>query len=269
MIKYGIDQSICRQVVEIATAAGRAILEVRATLTRDGTGVTYKADHSPLSLADTAAHERIATGLRQLTPHLAFLSEEGGKAYLGERESEAYWLVDPLDGTREFLSGSDEFTVNIALIVEGRPVWGVVGVPAQEQVYWGGYHEGAWCRHGDDVKALRVSPWPQPGERVRIVASKSHMSPETLDFVARFQPHDLIQAGSSLKFCRIAQGQADLYPRLGPTCEWDTAAAQAVLEGAGGQVFDLSGQPLRYGKDTILNPFFVAASVGPHGIILP
>ena len=171
-------------------------------------------------------------------------------------------LIDPLDGTREFLARNGEFTVNIALIEADQVVWGVVHAPLLQQTYWGGAALGAWRQDRAGVHAIRCVNKDQSSSPCRIVASHHHLNEATRERIERVQPHQLVQAGSSLKFCRIAEGVADLYPRLAPTCEWDTAAAQAVLEGAGGQVLDLQGHRLRYSKADVLNPHFVASAPG-------
>ncbi|KXW57712.1 3'(2'),5'-bisphosphate nucleotidase CysQ [Ferrovum myxofaciens] len=259
-------------VLDIVKRSGWAILqyysEIASADSRHPLKVTHKEDRSPLTEADLASHKIIVSALSELTPHLPVISEEDGKRVPKYPAPKCFWLVDPLDGTKEFLAGSGEFTVNIALIWHGKSIFGVVGAPALDLIYWGGEDEGAFRIDGIMGGSIEIAPWPVSGRPVRIVASKSHMTPETLAFAQRFKPNELIQAGSSLKFCRIAEGSADLYPRLGPTCEWDTAAAQAVVEGAGGHVFDLEGRALRYGKKEILNPYFVASSVSSE-VILP
>ena len=170
--------------------------------------------------------------------------------------AEWLWVVDPIDGTKEFTQRSGEFTVNIALIENGEPVLGVVTAPALEEAFWGAKGEGASKRdaHGE-TRSIRTA---EPGKVKRVVASKNHLNEGTREFIEKLGEHELVQAGSSLKFCRIAEGGADVYPRLGPTCEWDTAAAHAVLVAAGGKVETLEGKPLHYGKEDVLNPWFVA-----------
>ena len=221
-----------------------------------------KADDSPLPQADLAAHECITQGLSILTPHIPVVSEEDPASHATRTRSARYWLIDPLDGTREFLDRNGEFTVNIALIESGRSVWGVVHAPVAQQTYWGGPDLGAWRQEPSGMVAIKTTPRDDPSAICRILASKSHLNELTLAFIARIQPHELMQAGSSLKFCRLAEGMADVYPRMSPTCEWDTAAAQAVLEGAGGWVLDLQGHPLAYSKPELLNPHFIAAAPG-------
>jgi 3'(2'), 5'-bisphosphate nucleotidase len=176
--------------------------------------------------------------------------------------------VDPLDGTKEYIAGRAEFTVNIALIEEGRPVVGVVAAPALGFVYAGVPGAGAWRDSGYGPQKIEVSPLSSDSP-LRVVASRSHFDAATQAYLAKLGPHLFLHAGSSLKFCRVAEGAADLYPRLSPTCEWDTAAAQAVLEGAGGQVACMDGSPLRYGKPAPLNPPFIAIGKGvPHDHLL-
>ena len=245
----------------IARQAGAEIKRIYAqTVLANSPQFVTKSDQSPLTAADLAAHHIIESGLRLVTPGIAVVSEEGQDGHGISREQSTFWLVDPLDGTREFLSGNGEFTVNIALIVQGWPVLGVVLVPTTGECFWGGLSFGSFFQGREDqqpvalkVARTRPNPW-------RVIASRSHLNDATAAFVERLGQVSLLQAGSSLKFCRMAQGQADIYPRLSPTCEWDTAAAQAVLEGAGGHVFDLNGKRLGYGKPEVLNPSFIACT---------
>jgi len=253
------------EIVQIAREAGRCILRYCAApgggIPLAGACLPCKADASPLTLADLAAHDAIAQRLRARWPQLAVVSEEDAGSHAAAAGA-AYWLVDPLDGTKEFLAGTGEFTVNIALVQEGRVRCGVVLAPALDLAYWGGAGLGAERDAGGRVSAIRV----EPGERScpRVVASRRHMNAATERFIAALGPHELVQAGSSLKFCRVAEGSADVYPRLAPTHEWDTAAAQAVVEGAGGQVCTLDGAALRYGKPGLRNPDFVAWAHAPR-----
>lgn len=220
--------------------------------------VELKSDESPITAADVASHRLIVEGLRCLSHDIPILSEEGSEVSWDERRHwHRFWLVDPIDGTKDFTQRTGEFTVNIALIEEGVPVLGVVTAPALKEAYWGIKGEGAYKRDRNG-RVHRISV-AEPKETLRIVASKNHLNDETKSFISQFEPFELVQAGSSLKFCRIAEGLADLYPRLGPTCEWDTGAAHAVLSAAGGKVDTLDGRPLKYGKEQTLNPFFVAS----------
>ena len=241
-------------LVEIAQIAGRAIL---AVYERDF-AVQQKADQSPLTEADLASHEQIVTALAALTPDVPVLSEESAEIPYAQRSTwSRYWLVDPLDGTQEFIRRNGEFTVNIALIEQGRPVLGVVYVPVSGVSYVGEVGVGAWKQQptGEQTAICVCRPCQQP---LRLVASRSHVSPALQPVLDQMGEHQLVSMGSSLKLCLVAEGAADVYPRLGPTCEWDTAAAQAVVEAAGGQVTDLAGRPLGYNqKDSLLNPHFL------------
>ncbi|HYW03275.1 MAG TPA: 3'(2'),5'-bisphosphate nucleotidase CysQ [Gammaproteobacteria bacterium] len=247
-------RSLMPEVVRIARRAGERIMEVyRRPFT-----VTDKEDDSPLTEADLAANEIILEALATLTPDIPALSEESGEVPWATRSDwSSYWLVDPLDGTREFVNRNDEFTVNIALIRDHRPVLGVVQVPPGDLVYSGGDGLGAFrqCGAGDPapIRVRRLTGGP-----VVAVASRSHRSPAVDAYLAALGNYEVTSCGSSLKFCRIAEGRADVYPRLGPTCEWDTAAAQAVVEAAGGRVTDTRLRPLRYNRgESLLNPHFL------------
>lgn len=224
---------------------------------REVTEVLYKEDASPVTEADLAAHSVLTTQLANLLPGCQVVSEEDSLSLAYRRGSGCFWLIDPLDGTKEFIAQNGEFTVNIALIEEGRCILGVVYAPAIDALYWGGAGLGASrCKEGQTA-TIEVAA-PKVGHACRVVASKSHLNKATQDMIDSLPLVTLVQAGSSLKFCRVAEGEADIYPRLAPTCEWDTAAAQAVLEGAGGVVIDLQGAPLQYGKPDVFNPFFIA-----------
>lgn len=220
--------------------------------------VHTKDDESPLTAADRAAHDAIVAGLKALTPELPVLSEEGGQLPFAERSRWArYWLVDPLDGTKEFIKRNGEFTVNIALIEQHRPVLGVVHVPVTGECYYAARGYGAW-REAPDVTAEPIRVRAHCGPTVRVVGSRSHGGGTLDDFVSRLGDHAFVAVGSSLKFLRVAEGRADLYPRLGLTSEWDTAAAQCVVEEAGGRVIAVNGEPLAYNtKESLLNPHFV------------
>lgn len=248
------------QVVQIAKDAGSIIMAIYNARPETRGQVFHKADGSPLTQADLAAHQVIARGLAQLTPDIPVVSEEDEASQVHRQPAGRFWLVDPLDGTKEFLARNGEFTVNIALIEDGVVVLGAVVVPALNQAYWGCTGHGAFREAAGHTEPIRATlPTERAGRRLRVLTSKSHMNAETRAFLDQLGPHELIQVGSSLKFCRIAEGSADLYPRLGPTCEWDTAAGQAVLEAAGGLVLRLDQhRPLRYGKAEPMNPSFSA-----------
>jgi 3'(2'), 5'-bisphosphate nucleotidase len=257
-------QRLAAACCDIAIAAGQEILEVYR---RPEIVATAKHDASPLTEADMRAHRLIAAKLAALTPDIPVLSEEAADiAYEQRRAWSSLWLVDPLDGTKEFLSRNDEFTVNIALVHGAAPVLGVVHLPARSATYWGlgaaSSAPQAWRLRpagGADPIHVRQRHAAQP----RVLASRSHRG-DTLDrFLARLGDHEIVSAGSALKFCRLAEGLADVYPRLGPTSEWDTAAGQALVEGAGGTVVTLDGLPLAYNsKADLLNPSFIACAEG-------
>ena len=228
-----------------------------ATYRRGSTAVGHKVDASPVTDADLAAHRVLATQLANLLPGCQVVSEEDPASLVHRQSTGRFWLIDPLDGTKEFIARNGEFTVNIALIEQGRCTLGVVYAPAIDAMYWGGAGLGAFRCTGDQTISINVAP-AKAGHACRVVASKSHLNEATQALIDRLGDVSLLQAGSSLKFCRVAEGEADIYPRLAPTCEWDTAAAQAVLEGAGGVVVDLRGQRLQYGKPDVLNPSFIA-----------
>lgn len=247
------------EVRDLARLAGQLVLLIYE---KDGVvSVSLKSDQSPLTEADLASHNCICAGLTKLTPKIPVVSEEDASSLFYRKSSGLFWLIDPLDGTKEFVARNGEFTVNIALIQDGQPVWGVVYAPVLGLMYWGGRDFGAFREAKGHVEKLKVSMALCRESICRVVASKSHLNAETEAFIDQLGDVSLIQAGSSLKFCKVAEGAADVYPRLAPTCEWDTAAAQAVVEGAGGFVVDLSGNRLVYGKEEVLNPSFFVASI--------
>jgi len=239
--------------------ASRAILDIYG---EDDFQVDHKDDASPLTAADLASHRILADGLRELTPELPVLSEENAaRVTTAERRAwSRYWLVDPLDGTKEFIKRNGEFTINVAFVEFGRPVFGIVHVPVTGTTYIGTAGRGATRRTGGgDPLGLHVAGAVQD-RPVRIVGSRSHAGGELEGFAAALGEHEFLAVGSSLKFCLVAEGGADVYLRLKPTSEWDTAAGQAVLEAAGGSVTDLAGHPLRYNaRDTLINPGFIAS----------
>ncbi len=249
----------------IAQEAGRAILEVYA---KTELNISYKADESPLTLADLASHRHIVKQLKELSPDIPVLSEESQHLPFSERQNwTTFWLVDPLDGTKEFIKRNGEFTVNIALIHNNQPVLGVVHAPVLDVSYVAAKSLGAF-KTTSEGQTTRISVQDYQQGSLNIVASRSHAGPETELFLTRlkatFPNIQLLSVGSSLKFCLVAEGRAHLYPRFGPTMEWDTAAAQCVIEEAGGSVLNIgSGESLRYNhKDSLLNPFFIVSSSG-------
>ena len=258
-------QALMDDVVQLAHRAGAAILP----FWRADVAVTEKADQSPVTAADLAAHQVIVDGLTALTPDIPILSEEDADIALAVRQGwQRWWLVDPLDGTKEFINGSEEFTVNIALIEAGRVVFGVVTVPTTGRAYYGGAALGAWrTDRGGEPQPIEVRQAPAAGQPFTVVASRRHSSPQQERLLAGLSAAvgelELASVGSSLKFCLLAEGAADCYPRLAPTSQWDTAAAQGVLEGAGGEVLQVDGEAFVYpARESLLNPFFLALPKG-------
>lgn len=246
--------SLLPAVSALARHAGAEILDVYS----QPFDVSSKADQSPLTLADLRAHHVIVQGLHELTPYIPVLSEEASDIPFEERSRwQRYWLVDPLDGTKEFVSRNGEFTVNIALVEDHVATLGVVYVPVKDTLYTGVVGRGAARQIGEEP-ATGICVCERAPQTLRIVGSRSHAKAGELDrYLPQLGAHTLLNIGSSLKFCLIAEGSADLYPRFGPTSEWDTAAAQAVVEAAGGKVIDAQGQQLRYNlKADLLNPYF-------------
>lgn len=246
-------------VNQIAKTAGQRIMEIYSST---DFAVEQKSDSSPLTRADMAAHETIIAGLQQLTPVYPILSEESTDIPYTERAQwSPYWLVDPLDGTREFIKRNGEFTVNIALIEQQKPVLGVIYVPVTEISYFAAVGNGAFkCLPQQLPQPITVRTCPQ--DKLVVVGSRSHASQSLHDFIDKLKNEvaevELISIGSSLKSCLVAEGKADIYPRFGATSEWDTAAAQCIVERAGGYLTDLQLNPLCYGtKESLINPHFI------------
>jgi 3'(2'), 5'-bisphosphate nucleotidase len=243
--------------IQAADAANKEILKVYNSADFQ---TELKDDRSPVTLADRSAHEVIAKYLTKTG--IPILSEEGKTIPYSERKSwECFWLVDPLDGTKEFLKRNDEFTVNIALIMNEEPVLGVVTIPVTGDVYYATKGEGAFHRLNDIVTPLeKRKPADLNKTGLRVVASRSHMNEETTTFIQQLKEPKLISAGSSLKFIAVAKGEADLYPRYIPCMEWDTAAADVIVREVGLSVVDIiNKQPLSYNKENLLNPFFICS----------
>jgi 3'(2'), 5'-bisphosphate nucleotidase len=246
------DAALVALAAELATQAGAAILQVR----RKGFDVMRKADRSVVTAADHAAEAIIVAGLRAAAPDIPVIAEEEVAAGRITAPSAEFWLVDPLDGTREFAAGNDEFAVNIGLVRDGRVVLGVVGVPAEGEMFGGIVGVGAWKRTA--AGEVPITARLPPDEGLTVLASRHHGDAARLDaFLAGRRVARMLNFCSSLKFCRLADGIADLYPRFGRTMDWDTCAPQAVLEAAGGSVRTLDGAPLGYGKPGWENPHFV------------
>lgn len=238
----------------LAEEAGRRILEIY----HSDFQVSFKEDESPLTAADLSSHDCLVEGLKKIAPEYPILSEESSIVPFEERSHwETFWLIDPLDGTREFIKRNGEFTVNVALIHRNESVLGAVYAPAKEVGYFAS-SQGSFRKRGlESVERISVKKNVTPP--LRILASRSHGREEVLSYLSRIGEHELLSIGSSLKFCLVAEGSADLYLRMGPTSEWDTAAAHCVLHKAGGELTDLQRKPLRYNKKpSLLNPNFMA-----------
>jgi 3'(2'), 5'-bisphosphate nucleotidase len=245
---------LLRPVFEIAEKAGKAVMEIYQS--DRSLSIQTKSDNTPVTEADLAAHDIILAALMVLTPDLPVLSEESTSVSFAERQKwECYWLIDPLDGTKEFIDRTDQFSINIALILNHIPVLGMVYSPVEEVAYEACRGFGAFKRYRDGTyDYLETVPHQRP---VRLVLSRRHGN-RTREFLSHFGEHEILHCGSALKFGWVAEGKADIYPRLGNTSEWDTAAGQCVVEEAGGRVIDFQGQDLRYNtRDSLINPPFL------------
>ena len=260
--------AMLKSIIEIAKLASIEILDVY----RSEFAVRAKEDRSPLTEADLRSHRTIVARLGELTPDIPVLSEESVQLKFADRAHwERFWLVDPLDGTKEFIKRNGEFTVNIALIEKGEPVLGVVGAPDLDRWYAAAKGQGATKQEGElapvSIRCNRI----RPGAPWRVVGSRSHPSPRLGGLLEKLGPHEMVPMGSSLKLCLVADGTADLYPRFGPTMEWDTGAAHAIVSEAGGLVVSAEGEVgrvLSYNKENLLNPQFLCAEVGVTADVL-
>jgi len=234
------------QIIPCLEHCGQKIMDIYDNFNID---IQIKEDQSPLTHADLISHQLINECLQSTA--YPVISEESEKIYTNATK---YWLVDPLDGTKEFINKNGEFTVNIALIENQYPIAGYVYSPTRKSLYVGGIKKHSFKIQDGVLEQIQTSPVADP---IRIVASRSHLNEETKKYISQFPRYELLQSGSSIKLCMVAEGKADLYPRFAPTSEWDTAAAQAVVEGAGGTVQDTQGERLIYQKDHILNPHFI------------
>ncbi|PYV44662.1 MAG: 3'(2'),5'-bisphosphate nucleotidase [Acidobacteria bacterium] len=251
--------SLCQvqTIVALAKEVGRAILEVYG---EEDFGISLKFGQSPVTRADRVAHHLILSGLQALTPDLPVLSEESKTIPYPQRQHwKAYWLVDPLDGTKEFIQRNGEFTVNIALIENNHAVVGVVHAPVLDLTYYATRAGGAFMQRSAE-SPIQIRVRDHSGGKLRVVASRSHGSEALEHFLQKLRDYRCVSMGSSLKFCLVAEGSAHLYPRLGPTMEWDTAAGHCIVEAAGGAVTDLQGNSLDYNKSNLLNPHFMVSS---------
>lgn len=245
-------------LIKIARDAGNAIMKIYAD--ESSFEIESKDDNSPLTKADKASNQIICDGIEKLAVQYPIISEENKLVTYEERKDYTrYWLIDPLDGTKEFIKRNGEFTVNIALIENGRPIMGIVYAPVLQEMYWSITGEGAYLENGDGQKKLECNTFSKQDANLRVVCSRSHLNEETQSFVDNLTTPELVAKGSSLKFLILAKGEAELYPRIAPTMEWDTAAAHSILEEAGGSVLQYeSADPLAYNKENLLNPYFVA-----------
>ena len=251
-------QALAEQVCQISMKAGKTILDVYDTF--DPTGIKKKEDDSPLTIADQKSNEIICFHLKDINKKYPIISEENKQVDYEERkEWKRCWLVDPLDGTKEFIKRNGDFTVNIALVEDQKIILGVVYIPVTNKCYFafkdGGAHE--YISAGN-YKKLEAMAFSKTDEGLKFVCSRSHLSEETKTYVNQFNKPEFVSRGSSLKFLIIANNEAHIYPRLGPTMEWDTAAAHIILEEAGGKVYQLDQKELRYNKENLLNPYFIA-----------
>jgi 3'(2'), 5'-bisphosphate nucleotidase len=246
--------NLLAKIEQTAIKAGQAILEIYQSA---DFGIEIKPDDSPLTKADLAAHNIIVAELQKITPDVPVLSEESASIpYKTRKKWDKYWIVDPLDGTKEFIKRNGEFTVNIALIERGHSILSVVYVPVQDITYSAAKGYGAFKKENESRTQIHTTKPAR--EKPIVVGSRSHMSQDVIDYLEKLGEHELVSMGSSLKFCLVAEGKADLYPRLGLTSEWDTAAAQCIVEQAGGRVVTLDNQSLLYNtKDNLLNPYFM------------
>lgn len=246
------------ELCTIAVEAGAAILNIYKDC--EGIEIIKKADDSPLTAADQASNTVICEGLEQLPLKYPIVSEENKAVPYEVRQGyEYYWLVDPLDGTKEFIKRNGEFTVNIALIHQGKVVLGVVYAPVLDELYWATKGEGAFLKKEGSTQQIQAPPFTMQDKGIQVVCSRSHLNEETKAFIEVLDAPNLVSKGSSLKFLLLATGQAQLYPRVAPTMEWDTAAAQIVLEEAGGKVLQYNTMDtVIYNKENMLNPYFVA-----------
>lgn len=249
--------SLLTKIIALAKQVGQEILTIYYQ--ENLLVIHNKADRSPFTEADLTAHKIITAELTQLTPEIPILSEESSIPAFAERQQwQRYWLIDPVDGTQEFLRRTNDFTINIALIEGNKPILGVVHAPALDCCYFASLDQGAFKQVGEQSAQL-IHTRVRPNGPVTVVASRRHGLPMLETFLQRLGAHTMVHRGSALKCCLVAEGIVDVYPRLSPTSEWDTAAAQCVLEQAGGAVIDCNGLPLRYNsKDSLENPFFLA-----------
>ena len=251
------NNKLTESVLDLMEKASKAIMEVYEKPYNE---VSLKDDDTPVTKADLSANKILHDGLKNLFPEIPIVSEEDKFSLNIPKTNKIFWLIDPLDGTKEFIKKNNEFTCNLALIENNASTLGFVSVPVKGLIYYGGKQFGSKLINKN--KTISKIQYKKVSGICRVVASKSHLNRETKKFINDIKGEvELIQAGSSLKFIKIAEGLADIYPRLAPTSEWDTAAANAILEGAGGKVLQLNGEDIIYGKEDILNPYFIASGI--------
>ena len=246
-----------KKLIVASREAGDAILDV---YDKDDLSISAKSDNSPLTQADLASNKILCDALKSLAPEIPIISEECDNSdYNIRKEWEYCWIVDPLDGTKEFIKRNGEFTTNVALVHNGKPILGVVYAPVLDEMYYGGAGCGAYLEKMDKTQTISATEYRSSDRNLKLVCSRSHLNEATQSFVDEYDHPELVASGSSLKFLKIASGNAHIYPRLAPTMEWDTAAADAILTAAGGEVLDADTmKPLHYNKENLLNPHFVA-----------
>ncbi|MGR3811415.1 3'(2'),5'-bisphosphate nucleotidase CysQ [Jiulongibacter sp. NS-SX5] len=250
-------------ILAILEKASQAIMDVYHSFDPEN-DIEIKGDNSPLTRADKKSHECIVSVLEKLTPEIVILSEENTEDIEGRLEKNLLWCIDPLDGTKEFIKKKTDFCINIALLQNGIPIEGYVAVPAKEEIYWAVKGKGAFkqLKNGDKI-AIKTRSFEKSSSGLKIAASASHLNEDTSNFINAFDSPELCSMGSALKFLKIAEGEIDIYPRIAPTMEWDTAAPQMILEEAGGKVLHYETlKPLAYNKEDLLNPYFVAFGNG-------
>lgn len=252
-------EKFIKEIIVSSREAGAAIMEI---YNQEDLGVQSKSDESPLTKADLAANEILCNKLRKIAPEIPIISEENDQmSYMDRAGWEYCWIVDPLDGTKEFIKRNGEFTTNVALVRGDAAIAGVIYAPALDEMYWGIYDNGAYSEINGEVTQMQVSTYNKSDKGLKLVCSRSHLNEATQAIVDQYNEPELVASGSSLKFMKIAKGDAHIYPRMAPTMEWDTCAAQAILEEAGGSVLQADSlEPVVYNKEKLLNPSFIAAA---------
>ena len=259
MPPISFSQEYIKKLIKISKNAGDAIMDIYES----DFDVNLKSEQSPLTKADILSNKIICQSLKKITPDIPILSEESSDISYHERSKwNQYWLIDPLDGTKEFIKKNGEFTTNIALIFENRPIFGMIHVPASNEIFWGSKEMGSYHLKGDSLSDMKkISASQEKKDSLRNVSSRSHPSGGLKILLEKLEKFELVSVGSSLKFCLIAKGEADCYPRLGPTCEWDTAAGEIIAESAGANIVNLENKTMKYNhKENYLNPHFLVSN---------